>query len=40
MTNNNEHYTEHHAEDHTVCYRVGLFFLAVLAVIVLIALAN
>lgn len=40
MTNHNEHHTGHHAEDHTVCYRVGLFFLAVLAVIVLLSLAN
>jgi len=40
MANHNEHSAGHHAEDHSVCYRVGLFFLAVLAVITLIALAN
>jgi hypothetical protein len=30
---------EHH-EDHTVCYRVGLFFVAVLAIITVIGLCN
>jgi hypothetical protein len=30
----------HHEEDHTVCYRVGLFLLAVLAGIFLIGLFN
>lgn len=40
MTDHGEHYAEHHPEDPTVCYRVGMFFLAVLAVIVLIAVAN
>jgi hypothetical protein len=28
----------HHQEDHQVCYQVGLFFIAVLALVVLIAL--
>ncbi|SHH87621.1 hypothetical protein [Desulfofustis glycolicus] len=40
MINHNDHHTEHNAEDHTVYYRVGLFFLAVLAVIVLLSIAN
>jgi hypothetical protein len=40
MANRDGHHAEHHAEDHSACYRVGLFFLAVLAVIALIALVN
>lgn len=40
MAKPSEHHSEYHAEDHTACYRVGLFFLAVLTVIVLLALAN
>ena len=40
MTNHNDHHIEHHAEDPAVCYRVGLFFLAVLAVIVVLSLVN
>ena len=31
---------DNHQEDHTVCYQVGLFFIAVLAVIILLAILH
>lgn len=31
---------DHHPEDHTVCYRVALFFVAVVVAITVIALFN
>ena len=35
----NDNHHNHH-EDPTICYRVGLFFIAVLAIITIIGMAN